>query len=192
MRTIAASALQQPALGIAALVMLFASPQVTRADEPYLEVLQAGGASTVYVVSKIERIGFEGDTLVVVESGGTDGYPVESIVRLDFLWLTAIESPEDAAVLVKGLHLFQNQPNPFSPETQIEFSLPLAGSVELKIYAVSGRLVRTLVKARRGAGLHSASWDGRDDAGRKVSSGVYFYNLTAPGIDECRKMILLP
>jgi hypothetical protein len=183
----------RPTLVAIALVMLVAWPEDVRADEPYLEVVQAGGGSSVYSLSEIERIGFEGDTLLVVQAGGSDTFALESIVRIDFHWQpTGIESPEDAAALVKALHLFQNQPNPFSPKTKIEFSLPQAGRVELKVYAVSGGLVRTLVAGRRSAGLHNVSWDGRDSNGEKVASGVYFYNLTAPGINECRKMILLP
>jgi flagellar hook assembly protein FlgD len=93
---------------------------------------------------------------------------------------------------VKAVHLFQNQPNPFSPETSIAFNLPMAGPVELVIYGVNGRRIRGLVKDTREVGRHTASWDGRDDAGEKVSSGIYFYQLTAAGAAESRRMILLP
>lgn len=193
MRTIGEGASRRPALVALALLMLLLWPQAVRADEFVLEILQVGGGSSIYALSEIERIGFEGDTLFVVDAAGSDGYAMESIVRIDFEWeLTGIESPEDAAVLITAVHLFQNQPNPFSPETRIEFDLPRAGRVELKVYAVRGRLVRTLVEDRRAAGSHSVRWDGRDEAGRKVASGVYFYNLAAPGINESRKMILLP
>jgi flagellar hook assembly protein FlgD len=90
------------------------------------------------------------------------------------------------------VHLFQNQPSPFSPETRISFDLPQAGPVELVIYGVNGRLIRRLVKDARPAGRHTASWNGRDDAGEKVGSGIYFYQLTALGVEESRRMILLP
>jgi hypothetical protein len=204
------------------MLFLLVWPQAAGAEGPRLEILEVGGGSSAYALTGIEQIGFEGDTLVVTvrphphrhterlddphpapERGEvrllrTDRYPLESIVRIDFHWeapdgrLAGVESPEDAAVLIQALHLFQNQPNPFSPETRIEFDLPHSGHVELKVYAVSGRLVRTLVEGRRAAGTHSVRWDGRDDAGRKVSSGVYFCNLSADGISESRKMILLP
>ena len=64
--------------------------------------------------------------------------------------------------------------------------------MELGIYSVSGRLIRRLVKDTREAGPHSVTWDGRDGAGLKVSSGIYFYQLTASGTKESRRMILLP
>ena len=193
MRTIAIGGPQRLALAAATVLMLLAWPQVVPADEPVLEIVQVGGGSSIYGLANIERIGFESDTLLVVQAGGTERYPLESILRINFEWQpTSVESPENAEVLIKALHLFQNQPNPFSPETRIEFDLPQTGPVELKVYAVSGRLVRTLVEGRRAAGSHNVQWDGRDEGGRKVSSGVYFYNLIAPGINECRKMILLP
>ena len=94
--------------------------------------------------------------------------------------------------LIDAIHLLQNQPNPFSPETRIRFELPQGGEVELGIYSPDGRLVRTLVTGQRAAGRHTVRWDGLDDAQRKVSGGVYFYNLAAPGIEESRRMILLP
>ena len=77
-------------------------------------------------------------------------------------------------------------------ETSIAFDLPTAGPVELVIYGVNGRQIRRLVKDTREAGRHTASWDGRDDAGEKVGSGIYFYQLTAAGAAESRRMILLP
>ena len=103
-----------------------------------------------------------------------------------------MEDPEKAAALLKTVHLFQNQPNPFSPETRIAFELPQAGKVELGIYSPDGRLVRTLVTGEHAAGRHSIRWDGLNDAGRKVSGGVYFYSLHAPGVEQSRRMILLP
>ncbi len=93
--------------------------------------------------------------------------------------------------MIKAVHLFQNQPNPFSPKTQIRFELPQAGRVELEIYGVNGRLIRTLVNQEHDDGSHLVNWDGLNESGRKVPGGVYFYNLTAPGIKESRRMILL-
>jgi len=185
MKNTAKRARRLPALVAVASLMLLAWPQAVRADEPVLEIVQVGGGSSIYGLANIERIGFESDTLLVVQAGGTERYPLESILRINFEWQpTSVESSEDAVVLIKALHLFQNRPNPFSPETRIEFELPQSGRVALKIYAVSGRL--------RAAGSHSVRWDGRDESGRKVASGVYFYNLAADGISESRKMILLP
>jgi hypothetical protein len=168
-----------------------------RADEPILAIRLSGGESAIYAVGEIERIEFqtyyEEEELLVVHSGGMDHYPTESIARIEFLWdFSSVEDPKDAAALLKAVHLFQNQPNPFSPETQISFELPQAGEVELTIFSPDGRLVRTLVAGERPAGCHTVRWDGLDDVGRGVSGGVYFYSLRAPGIEESRRMILLP
>ncbi len=85
----------------------------------------------------------------------------------------------------------QNSPNPFSAgETGIAFRLSSQAPVSLKVYDTSGRLVRTLVDGTRTAGLHTVPWDGRNDAGLAVGSGVYFYRFETAGVSETRKMIL--
>ena len=95
----------------------------------------------------------------------------------------------------KAFSLSQNYPNPFNPQTSIEYSLPEPANVELTIYNLSGNLVRKLVSGHQNAGLHSAIWDGRDDKGNKVVSGVYFYHFQAIGKNkvfrQTNKMILM-
>jgi hypothetical protein len=178
--------------GLALLACLGAAP-AARADGPMLAIRLAGGESAVYPVSEVQRISFEGDTLVVVKAGGPEKFGVEAIIRIDFLMtFSGVKDPSDAAGLLRAVHLFPNQPNPFSPTTRIAFDLPQAGPMDLMIYSVNGRLIRRLVNDTREAGRHSASWDGRDDAGKRVGSGIYFYQLVAPGVEESRRMILLP
>lgn len=75
----------------------------------------------------------------------------------------------------------QNQPNPFGTGTTIRYSLPHEGKVQLRVYNVEGRVVRTLVDDTVAAGLHAVTWDGRDSGGARLSSGVYFYRLIADG-----------
>jgi hypothetical protein len=83
-------------------------------------------------------------------------------------------------------------PNPSSRGTSIAFGLPgSGGAVSLRIYDVSGRLVRTLVDEPLPGGNHVADWDGRDERGARVSSGVYFYRLQAPGFEGQGRMIVL-
>ena len=84
-----------------------------------------------------------------------------------------------------------NFPNPFNPKTEISFSLPEAGSAELAVYDTAGRLVRVLVSGHMDAGEHQSVWDGRDDAGAEVASGVYFASLKAAGLNLNQKMVLL-
>jgi hypothetical protein len=87
--------------------------------------------------------------------------------------------------------LQQNIPNPFNPTTTIAFSLERSCGVSLRIYDAGGGLVRTLVDGAREARNYEVTWDGRDDLGRTVASGVYFYRLTAGSFTQARKMVLL-
>ena len=88
--------------------------------------------------------------------------------------------------------LYQNVPNPFNPTTLIRYDVPAGGGlVSLRIFDVSGGLVRTLVDKPESAGRKRIQWDGKNDAGTRVSTGLYFYRLTAPGTQATRKMLLL-
>jgi len=87
--------------------------------------------------------------------------------------------------------LVQNFPNPFNPTTTIAFSLAGRSHVVLAIYDVRGALVRTLVNETRTAGDYRIEWDGRNNAGSSVSSGVYFYRLVAGTFQSTKKMVLL-
>jgi hypothetical protein len=87
--------------------------------------------------------------------------------------------------------LRQNVPNPFNPYTRIAYSVPARSDVRLTIYDVNGRLVTSLVEGAVAAGDHIATWDGKSDSGEDLSSGIYFYRLTADGRELARRMILL-
>ena len=82
-------------------------------------------------------------------------------------------------------------PNPFNPKTAIRFDLPAAGPAELAVYDVRGRRVRTLFQGELIAGTHEATWNGRDDSGRSLASGIYFARVTAQGHSLTRKLTLL-
>ena len=87
--------------------------------------------------------------------------------------------------------LAQNFPNPAKNGTTIRFAIPAPADVRVALYDVQGRLVRTLVDGTRAAGRHSVDWDGADDAGRRVASGVYFYRLSAGERVAERKLLML-
>jgi flagellar hook assembly protein FlgD len=94
----------------------------------------------------------------------------------------------------KQLVLEQNYPNPVSGAssgTRIAFQLPASSRVRLDIYDIAGRRVRALVDANMGAGARSAFWDGRDDAGRRVASGVYLYRLEATGKVLAKRLVIV-
>ncbi len=102
-----------------------------------------------------------------------------------------VTSVNDNNTLPARFNLNQNYPNPFNPVTKISFELPKPGVVELTIFDVNGRVVKTLANTRYTRGLHELLWDGTNNHGLKVSSGQYFYSLKANGIVETKKMILL-
>jgi hypothetical protein len=102
---------------------------------------------------------------------------------------TGIE--DETGQLPNGYMLAQNYPNPFNSKTEIRFTVPSKGNVSLDIYDLLGRHVKNLVSGNYGAGAYTANWDGSDTRGQIVSSGIYFYNLKAEGVQTSRKMVLL-
>ena len=102
---------------------------------------------------------------------------------------TAVEMSEGVA-LPSGYALSQNYPNPFNPETTISYDVAKTGTVRLSVYALTGQLVRTLVDGGRAAGRYSVMWDGTDNAGRDVASGVYLCRIAAGEYRAVRKMLL--
>jgi hypothetical protein len=94
----------------------------------------------------------------------------------------------------RALALSQNHPNPFNPQTTISYDLPFVDEsqrVRLSILDVSGRVVRTLVDEEQPGGSYAVEWEGRDDRGDAVASGVYFYVLDFGGERRSRRMVLL-
>ena len=88
-------------------------------------------------------------------------------------------------------HLEQNFPNPFNPRTTISFDLKGGADAALSIYDIRGRLVWNRDLSGLGAGSHKVAWEGSDDSGAQVSSGVYFYRLSEGNSNTARKMILM-
>lgn len=87
--------------------------------------------------------------------------------------------------------LNQNYPNPFNPTTEVPFSLPVGGHVELSVFNVLGQKVTTLVNGEYPAGNHVVEWNGLDADGQQVSSGVYFYRIAAGSFTDAKKMMML-
>jgi len=98
---------------------------------------------------------------------------------------------EDPPARVGDYRLFQNYPNPFNPVTNLGFRIWDFGFVRLEVFDITGRKVATLVRKELPPGEYEVQWDGRDDAGRKVGSGVYIYRLRAGKFAQSRKMLLI-
>ncbi len=103
----------------------------------------------------------------------------------------SVDAQERQRALPLAYSLEANYPNPFNAGTFIRFQLPRAGEVEILVYNLLGRQVRTLVSGPLGAGRHLVYFDGRDEAGQPLASGLYFYHLRAEDYQKTRKMVLV-
>jgi len=113
--------------------------------------------------------------------------PEGALVHAD--WATALGIEDEDHT---GFALGVNAPNPFGPGTQISYTTPSGDTrVLIRVFDIAGRLVSTLLDDEVAAGGHHVVWDGTDDAGHEVASGVYFYRLDTPAFSDERKMVLL-
>jgi hypothetical protein len=95
------------------------------------------------------------------------------------------------AQVPREFSLSQNHPNPFNPATSIQYSLPTRSHVVLEVYNLLGQKVTTLVDEVKEAGMHQVIWNGNDNQGNTVTSGVYFYRIKADNFSEVKKMVLM-
>jgi hypothetical protein len=135
---------------------------------------------------------FGGFSFIYIRDNDADGISDRS----DFLYDTILflNNFPDAPTPVgssKSNSLSQNYPNPFNPQTTIAFAIKDRSHVTLRVYNVAGQLVRTLANESFDSGPHQKVWDGRNDAGQPVSSGVYFYKLVSNNFSQTKKMVLL-
>ncbi|MCG3119725.1 MAG: hypothetical protein ALAOOOJD_02236 [bacterium] len=98
---------------------------------------------------------------------------------------------ETAAEVPTKFELEQNFPNPFNPETSIKYHLPARTNVTLRVYNALGQEVRTLISALQEAGVYAATWDGKDNNGRQLSTGLYLFRLEAGDFVMTRKMAMV-
>ena len=97
----------------------------------------------------------------------------------------------ESPLLPESFSLDQNYPNPFNPNTTIRYQLPRRSQVSLIIYNLLGQEIRKLVNSELTAGEYRVEWDGTDDGGRAVSTGIYFYRLEVGSVAQTRKMLLV-
>jgi hypothetical protein len=97
----------------------------------------------------------------------------------------------EQGIIPREFDLYQNYPNPFNPNTTIRYALKQSTRVTLTVYNLLGQEVRTLVNARQEAGYKTVIWDGLNNQGRKVASGIYLYRLEAGDFVKTRKMVLM-
>jgi len=126
-----------------------------------------------------------------IDSYSYDDSGNPQILDVDIFNLCGTVDAGETGAPAAPARLDANYPNPFNPTTTLSFTLQEAGPIRLQVYDIAGRLVRTLIDAEAPAGEHIVSFDGRDDAGRGLPSGIYFARLSAAGQVESRKMTLL-
>lgn len=131
-----------------------------------------------------------------IEVSGSLSYRLEEIA-LDGkstvyqpVFISTISNTENQSASVLTFKLKQNYPNPFNPQTRIAYDIAKQGHVTLQVFDLTGRLVKQLVNGEQKEGSYEATWNGTNETGQKVVSGVYFYRLTAPGFVSTRKMLL--
>lgn len=118
----------------------------------------------------------------------TSHAPTQVVLDPDH-WILREDLQRDLLPVDFGLD--QNYPNPFNPSTKIQFRLPHRAVISLKVYDILGRELAALVDGRMEAGFHSVPWDGTDNSGVKLPSGVYFYRLLSEGVALTRKIVLV-
>ncbi|MGH7456095.1 MAG: FlgD immunoglobulin-like domain containing protein, partial [bacterium] len=128
-----------------------------------------------------------------------DRYIFQSTKSLELLVVVGrkafVENQTPSLVTLKEYALRQNYPNPFNPATLIRYQIPAHTAkplqVQLRIFNTLGQLVRTLVESKPDVGFYEVIWDGKDNSGQLLPSGVYFYRLMAGDFQQTRKMTLL-
>jgi len=118
-------------------------------------------------------------------------YDISDVNRIKFSGVTSIEDGQKLSHIVKSFKLLQNYPNPFNPSTTIQYEIPKDGEVEISIYDLTGRLIRTIVNQNQQAGTHSAVWNGQTESGSKVASGMYMYTVKYANTVSSKKMLLI-
>lgn len=142
-----------------------------------------GETTSVFFVDQNVPTGTHTYYAIAVYNDEYESEPSDEIV-VDHV--DAHENTVPAITTLKG-----NHPNPFNPETTITFALKNAGDVSLTVYNIKGEKVRTLVNGTYEASEHTVVWNGKDDRGNDVGSGIYFYKMDTADYTSTRKMILL-
>jgi len=159
----------------------------------FMKDIGRGGIDASLAIFGTAR-GFDGsgEVLRVATSAPVDLGDVEITARdLNNGKMTFSYEGEGGPALPRAFGLDQNVPNPFNPMTKIHFRLPEEQPVRLTVIALDGRRIATLIQRSMPAGAHEVTWSGRDDSGRPVASGTYFYRIDAGPYSQTRKMTMV-
>jgi len=143
-----------------------------------------GTAKFIWATDSSTQVG--NHTLIFYASDGVDQVSFEAVVGI----ITSVEVL-DGNTLPEDFYLSQNYPNPFNPETEIQFGVPERAHVSLAVYNVLGQKIKSLVDEVLSANRYTTYWDGTDNNGLRVTSGIYFYKLETDQYHETKKMIMI-
>ncbi|MCH8928537.1 MAG: T9SS type A sorting domain-containing protein [Candidatus Marinimicrobia bacterium] len=144
------------------------------------------GDSIIEITSGFEGIGE--DTLILTVTD-TSGASDSAMIFIQVVLSVGVDDGFDA--LPEKFELFQNYPNPFNPTTTIMYALPVRSDVTLRIYNLMGQEILKITHDEMSAGYHEERWNGLNQSGRKVASGIYIFRLNAGDFIETKKMLLL-
>jgi hypothetical protein len=165
-------------------------------DLPWLSLSSAGGSLTAgesdtitvtFDSNGLEQGGIFSGVIMIISND-----PNATLVTIPVTLLTEpVGGIGDDVSFADKFYLAQNYPNPFNPSTTIRYNLPKSGNVSLKIFNALGQEVRTLIEGNQAAGETSIVWDGKNNSGHPVTSGVYLYMLKSRNQVSSKKMLLL-
>jgi len=127
---------------------------------------------------------------VYLENGTVETFSIQDIKKITFKGFTNIKKTKEYSHLINKFNLLQNHPNPFNTNTIIEYKIQKSGFVNLKIYDINGKLVKTFSQNCQ-AGLNKTIWDGKNSGGDLVASGIYLYQVIFENSIFAKRMILL-
>ncbi|MCK5127021.1 MAG: fibronectin type III domain-containing protein [candidate division Zixibacteria bacterium] len=152
---------------------------------------EMGGNNQEYTLDGLEEAIEYWVVLVAVdEANNTSGISNVASGESGFEFGTGADD-DDPAGIPDEYELHQNFPNPFNPTTTIEYSVPEQSYVALTVYNIIGQKVALLIDGEKNAGTHTVTWDGTDDNGVSVTSGIYFYTIQTSTFRQSRKMVLM-
>ena len=127
---------------------------------------------------------------------GATGFKHITGIDLTSNSITSINDDKNGLQIPNDFVLQQNYPNPFNPSTTIEFALPVSARIKVKVYNLLGQTIKVIYDGVKDAGYHQMNWNSDDASSNSVSSGIYFYELSASGFDgrefnQMKKMILI-
>ncbi len=117
--------------------------------------------------------------------------PVQEIKKITFSDISSAIGNEQVNTVIKNFKLLQNYPNPFNPTTTIEYEIPTEGDVEIKIFSIDGQLVRLFESTHNSQGSYTIVWDGKNNAGQSVASGLYIYRVKYKNNVLAKKMLFV-